>query len=93
MAAEAEEQIAISVVDLDRGVGTEAIGAGEMDIGGDGSRSREGTVFVIEITYVVEGVILTTRLALPDASLRGVERARTRRIGVGDEGAVTVERD
>jgi hypothetical protein len=91
MAAEAEEQIAISVVDLDRGVVTEAVGAGEMDVGGDRPRSSKHTVFVIEVTYVVEGVIVTTRLALPDASLGGVERARTGRVGVGGQGAVAVK--
>ena len=51
MAAEAEEQIAISVVDLDRGVVTEAVGAGEMDVGGDLPRSSKLAVFVIDVTY------------------------------------------
>jgi hypothetical protein len=92
MAAEAEEQIAISVVDRDRVAGSEAVGAREMDVGGDLPRSRKGAVFVIEVTYVVVGVIVTTWLALPDASLGGVERTRTGRVAVGSHGAVAVER-
>ena len=92
MAAEAEEQIAISVVDRDRGAGSEAVGAGEMDVGGDLARSSKGAVFVIEVRYVVEGVIVIAWLALPDASLGGVERTRTGRVGVGSHGAVAVER-
>ena len=92
MAAEGEEQIAISVVDRDRGAGSEAVGAREMDVGGDLPRSSKGAVFVIEVRYIVEGVILTTWLALPDASLGGVERTRTGRVGVGSHGAVAVER-
>ena len=74
MAAEGEEQIAISVVDRDRVAGSEAVGAREMDVGGDLPRSRKGAVFVIEVSYIVVGVILTAWLALPDASLGGVER-------------------
>ena len=92
MAAEGEEQIAISVVDRDRVAGSEAVGAREMDVGGDLPRSSKGAVFVIEVSYIVVGVILTAWLALPDASLGGVERTRTRRVAVGSHGAVAVER-
>ena len=49
-----------------------------MDVGGDYPRSSKGAVFVIEVRYIVEGVILTTRLALPETSLGGVERTRYR---------------
>ncbi len=75
MATEGEEQIAISVVDRDRGAVSEAVGAREMDVGGDLPRSSKGAVFVIEVRYRSWiGVILTTWLALPDASLGGVDR-------------------
>jgi hypothetical protein len=53
MAAEGEEQIAISVVDRDRGAGSEAVGAREMDVVGDLPRSSKGAVFVIEVSYIV----------------------------------------
>ena len=91
MAAEAEEQISISVVDRDRGAGSEAVGAREMDVGGDYARPSKDAVFVIDVRYIVEGIILTTRLALPETSLGGVERTRTGRVGVGGQGAVAVK--
>ena len=53
VATEGEEQIAISVVDRDRGAGSEAVGAREMDVVGDLPRSRKGAVFVIEVSYIV----------------------------------------
>ena len=90
-AAAGEEQIPISVEELDRGAIGEAVGAGEMDVGGDYPRSSKGAVFVIDVRYIVERVILTTWLALPETSLGGVERARTGRVGVGGEGAVAVK--
>jgi len=92
MAAKAEEQIAISVVELDSGASLEAVRAREMHVGGDYPRSSKGAVFVIDVRYIVEGVILSAWLALPNASLGGVERARTGRVGVGGQGAVAVER-
>ena len=46
-----------------------------MDVGGDYPRPSKGAVFVIDVRYIVEGVILTAWLPLPDASLGGVERA------------------
>ena len=90
-AAAGEDQISISVEELDRGAILEAVGAGEMDVGGDYPRPSKGAVFVIDVRYIVEGVILTTRLALPETSLGGVERARTGRVGVGGQGAVAVK--
>ena len=75
--AAGEEQIPISVEELDRGAILEAVGAAEMDVGGDYPRPSKGAVFVIDVRYIVEGVIVTTWLPLPDASLGGVERART----------------
>ena len=92
VATEGEEQIAISVVDRDRGAFSEAVGAREMDVAGDLPRSSKGAVFVIQVSYIVEGVILTTWLALPDANLGGVDRTRTGRVVVGSRGAVAVER-
>jgi hypothetical protein len=56
MAAEAEEQIAISVVELDRGAVSEAVGAREMDISGDYPRSGKGAVLVIDVRNIVERV-------------------------------------
>src|SRR5205809_20215 len=90
-AAAGEDQIPIGIEELDCGAILEAVGAGEMDIGGDYPRPSKGAVFVIDVRYIVEGVILTTRLALPETSLGGVERTRTGRVGVGGQGAVAVK--
>src|SRR5436305_14941736 len=90
-AAAGEEQIAIGIEELDRGAILEAVGAGEMYVGGDYPRPSKSAIFVIDIRYIVEGVILTTRLALPETSLGSVERTRTGRVGVGGQGAVAVK--
>ena len=90
-AAAGEDQIPIGIEELDCGAILEAVGAGEMDVGGDYPRPSKGAVFVIDVRYIVEGVILTTRLALPETSFGGVERARTGRVGVGGQGAVAVK--
>jgi hypothetical protein len=90
-AAAGEEQVAISVEELDGGAIGEAVGAGEMDVGGDYPRPSKGTVFVIGVRYIVEGVILPTWLALPETSLGGVERAGTGRVSVGGQIAVAVK--
>src|SRR6266496_5691613 len=90
-AAAGEDQIPIGIEELNCGAILEAIGAGEMDVGGDYPRPRKNAVFVIDVRYIVEGVILTTRLALPQTRLRGVERARTGRVGVRRQGAVPVK--
>src|SRR5438876_8390459 len=62
-----------------------------MDVGGDYARPSKDAVFVIDVRYIVEGIILTTRLALPETSFGGVERARTGRVSIGGQGAVAVK--
>src|ERR1700730_756004 len=62
-----------------------------MEVGGDYPRPSKGAVFVIDVRYIVERVIVRTRLALPETSLGGAGRARTGRVGVGGQGAVAVK--
>ena len=90
-AAAGKDQISIGVEELDCGAILEAVGAGEMDVGGDYARPSKDAVFVIDVRYIVEGIILTTRLALPETSFGGVERARTGRVSIGGQGAVAVK--
>src|SRR5690348_2967052 len=63
MAAKAEEQMSISIVELDRGVVSEAVGVVQMYRASDYSRPRKNTVFVVGIRYITKGVILSAWLA------------------------------
>ena len=65
-AAAGEEQIPISVEELDCGAILEAVGAGEMEVGGDYPRPSKGAVLVIDVRYIMERVIVRTWLALPE---------------------------
>jgi hypothetical protein len=85
-AASDERRVPISVEEPDCGAITEGGGRVEVDIGGDGIRTRKGAVLVIAVRHIPERVIARAWIALPETILAGA--------GVGEgglHGAVAVK--